>query len=86
MLRLTSFSLKTSSAAAARSSVSEVMVTPESPDLAMVVPVPRKSNRVPSSFSAWWKALSTSCWSTLLTMSKDGLAAMIKLLRCWLRR
>jgi hypothetical protein len=56
-----------------------VIVTPSSPDLATVVPVPRKSKRVLSSFSVWWNALSTYCRSTLLTMSKDGLAGMIKL-------
>src|SRR5690242_20413321 len=74
MLRLTSFSLKTSTAALARSSVSDSIVTASSPAQAIEVPVPRKSNRCESSFAAWLRALSTSCRSTLLTTSNDGSA------------
>src|SRR5690606_19378780 len=70
----TSFSLKTSIAAFARSSVSDVIVTAWSPLQAIDVPVPRKSNRVDSSFAAWLRALSTSWRSTLLTTSNDGFA------------
>src|SRR4051794_18587123 len=74
--RLTSFSLNTSRAARARSSVSAWSVTPSSPDHLISAPVPRKSNRVPSSFSAWLSALSTSCRSTLLTTSNEGAEAI----------
>lgn len=74
MLRLISFSLKTSTAARARSSVSDSIAIASSPDQLIVVPVPRKSKRVPSSLLAWFSALSTSWWSTLLTTSKEGSA------------
>src|ERR1041384_502182 len=74
MLRLTSFSWKTSIAALQRSSVSEVKVIASSPAQATVVLVPRKSKRVLSSLAAWLSALSTSCRSTLLTTSNDGSA------------
>src|SRR5690606_11846361 len=80
MLRLTSFSLKTSSAARTRSSVSACRLTAFSPAQEIVAPVPRKSNRVEISFSACRRALSTSCRSTLLTMSNDGFAATCFLL------
>src|SRR3954453_2252800 len=73
-LRLTSFSLKTSTAAFARSSVSDSIVTASLPDQSMPVPVPRKSKRCASSFAACLRALSTSCRSTLLTTSNDGSA------------
>jgi hypothetical protein len=71
MPRLISFSLKTSSAAVTRSSVSACRVTPSSPAQAMLALVPRKSKRCASSLPAWFRALSTSWWSTLLTMSYD---------------
>src|SRR3954471_18338440 len=71
MPRLISFSLKTSSAAVTRSSVSACSVTPSSPAQAMLALVPRKSKRCESSLPAWFSALSTSWWSTLLTMSND---------------
>src|SRR5215218_6941302 len=74
MLRLISFSLKTSSAAVTRSSVSACSVTPSSPAHAIVALVPRKSKRCESSLPAWFRALSTSCRSTLLTTSKDASA------------
>src|SRR5690349_11554394 len=74
MLRLTSFSWKTSIAALQRSSVSEVKVIASSPAQATVVLVPRKSKRLLSSLAAWLSALSTSCRSTLLTTSNDGSA------------
>src|SRR5947199_4464143 len=76
MFRLTSLSLKTSSAARARSSVSAWTVTAFSPDGVICAPVPRKSNRVDSSFAAWLSALSSSCRSTLLTMSNEGSATL----------
>src|SRR3954465_813001 len=79
MLRLISFSLNTSSAAATRSSVSAWSVTPFSPAQAMVALVPRKSNRWESSFPAWFSALSTSWRSTLLTTSKDESAMAVPL-------
>src|SRR3954466_15011771 len=69
-----SFSLKTSSAAATRSSVSACSVTPSSPAHAMVAFVPRKSKRCDSSLPAWLRALSISWRSTLLTTSKDASA------------
>src|SRR5919197_2423509 len=69
--RLTSFSLNTSRAALARSSVSALIVTPSSPDHSIDAFVPRKSKRCEISLAAWLSALSTSCRSTLLTMSKD---------------
>src|SRR3954452_1606523 len=37
----------------------------------MLALVPRKSKRCESSLPAWFSALSTSWWSTLLTMSND---------------
>src|SRR4051794_534696 len=74
MPRLMSFSLKTSSAAATRSSVSACSVTPASPAHSMVALVPRKSNRCDSSLPAWLRALSISWRSTLLTTSKDASA------------
>src|SRR5947209_9585428 len=74
MFRLTSLSLKTSSAALARSSVSAWIVTAFSPAGVICAPVPRKSNRVDSSLAAWFSALSSSWWSTLLTMSNEGSA------------
>src|SRR2546423_7359239 len=76
MFRLTSLSLKTSSAARARSSVSAWIVTASSPAPVICAPVPRKSNRVDSSFAAWLSALSSSCRSTLLTMSNEGSATL----------
>src|SRR3954470_11554908 len=72
MLRLISFSLNTSSAALTRSSVSACRVTAFSPAHATEAFVPRKSNRVDSSLAVWLRALSTSCRSTLETMSNDG--------------
>ena len=74
MFRLISFSLNTSTAAFARSSVSDSTLIASSPAQAIEVPVPRKSNRCESSFAAWFRALSTSCRSTLLTTSNDGSA------------
>src|SRR5690606_22576029 len=74
MPRLTSFSLKTSMAALQRSSVSDSRVTAFSPDHWILVPVPRKSNRLASSLAAWFSALSTSWRSTLLTTSNDEVA------------
>src|SRR5215469_11668436 len=70
-LRLTSFSLKTSRTALARSSLLARISTPCSPDQAMEAPTPRKSNRVPISLAAWLSALSTSWRSSLETMSKE---------------
>src|ERR1700758_3412454 len=71
MSRRISFSLKTSTAAFTRSSVDDVSSTASSPFHAILVSVPRKSKRVESSLAAWLSALSTSWWSTLLTMSND---------------
>src|SRR3712207_5397351 len=82
MPRLTSFSLKTSSAAATRSSVSACSVTASSPDQAIVALTPRKSKRCDSSLPAWFSALSTSWRSTLLTTSKDASAIPVSSLRC----
>src|SRR3954452_8089022 len=79
MPRLISFSLKTSSAAATRSSVSACSVTPFSPAQAMLALVPRKSKRCASSLPAWLRALSTSWRSTLLTTSKDESAMAVPL-------
>ena len=76
-----SFSLKTSSAAATRSSVSACSVTPSSPAHAIVALVPRKSKRWDSSLPAWLRALSISWRSTLLTTSKDA-SAMASPFRC----
>src|SRR6478609_2408633 len=69
--RLTSLSLNTSSTALARSSLLARMSTAWSPDQTMDAPTPRKSNRVPISLAAWLTALSTSCRSSLDTMSKE---------------
>src|SRR6266704_186939 len=79
MLRLTSLSLKTSRAARARDSVSAWIVTAFSPAWVICAPVSRKSNLVDSSFAAWWTALSSSCRSTLLTMSNEGSATSLLL-------
>src|SRR5690349_4842813 len=68
--RLTSLSLKTSSTALARSSLL-ARISTDSPDQEMDAPTPRKSNRLLISLAAWFRALSTSCLSTLLTMSKN---------------
>src|SRR5689334_23964398 len=77
MPRLTSFSRNTSRAALTRSSVSACRVTPSSPAQAMLALVPRKSNRCASSLPAWFRALSTSWRSTLLTMSNDASATAV---------
>src|SRR5687767_12459712 len=79
MLRLISFSLNTSRAAATRSSVSACRETPSSPAQAIVALVPRKSKRCDSSLPAWLRALSTSWRSTLLTTSKDASAMAVSL-------
>src|SRR6266496_2876485 len=69
--RLTSLSLNTSRTALARSSLLARMSTAWLPDQEMDAPTPRKSNRVPISLAAWLSALSTSCRSSLDTMSKE---------------
>ncbi len=74
MDRLTSFSLNTSSAALARSSVSALIVMPSSPLHSIEALVPWKSKRWASSLAAWLSALSASCRSILLTTSNDGSA------------
>src|SRR6185437_9983052 len=51
--------------------------TPSSPDHAMLVLVPRKSKRWPTSLAAWLSALSTSWRSTLLTTSNDASAMIV---------
>src|SRR5690349_20283012 len=71
MPRLISFSLKTSSAAFTRSSLSAWRLTACSPAQLIDALVPRKSNRWDSSLAVWLSALSTSCRSTLLTTSKE---------------
>src|SRR5689334_1196414 len=71
MPRLISFSLKTSSAALTRSSLSAWRLTACSPAQLIDALVPRKSNRWDSSLAVWLSALSTSCRSTLLTTSKE---------------
>src|SRR3954452_8633405 len=76
MTRLISFSLNTSTAAVARSSVSDSIVNASSPAQAIDVPVPRKSKRWESSLAAWFRALSTSWRSSLLTTSNDGSAIL----------
>src|SRR3954452_21859116 len=81
MPRLASFSRKTSSAAATRSSVSACRVTASSPAQATVALTPRKSKRWESSLPAWFSALSTSWPSTLLTTSKDASAMTVSSLR-----
>src|SRR2546430_2386218 len=75
--RLTSFSLNTSSTALARSSLLARMSMAWSPDQAMDAPTPRKSNRVPISLAVWLRALSTSCRSIRLTMSKEDSAGIV---------
>src|ERR687898_140127 len=69
MLRLISFSLKTSTAAFARSSVSDSTLIASSPVQAIEVPVPRKSNRCDSSLAAWLRALNPSQQSQGLNSS-----------------
>ena len=43
----------------------------------MDAPTPRKSNRVPISLAAWFRALSTSCRLIRLTMSKEDSAGIV---------
>src|SRR5579872_1360248 len=69
--RLTSLSLSTSRTALARSSLFARMSTACSPDQLIDAPTPRKSKRVPISFTAWLSALSTSWRSSFDTMSKE---------------
>src|ERR1700679_4080420 len=84
MSRRISFSLKTSTAALTRSSVELVNSIASSPFQAILVSVPRKSNRVESSLAAWLRALSTSCRSSLLTTSNDESAiGYVPFLRSW---
>src|SRR5271156_1642361 len=84
MSRRISFSLKTSTAALTRSSVELVSSIASSPFHAILVSVPRKSNRVESSLAAWLRALSTSCRSSLLTTSNDESAiGYVPFLRSW---
>src|SRR5262249_18912936 len=71
--RRTSLSLKTSRTALARSSLL-ARISTASPDQEIAAPTPRKSNLVLISLAAWFRALSTSCLSTLLTMSKNDSA------------
>src|SRR5690242_8340747 len=71
--RRTSLSLNTSRTALARSSLL-ARISTDSPDQEIAAPTPRKSNRLPTSLAAWFRALSTSCLSTLLTMSKNDSA------------
>src|SRR5580700_5331225 len=71
--RRTSLSLNTSRTALARSSLL-ARISTDSPDQEMAAPTPRKSNRLLISLAAWFSALSTSCRSTLLTMSKNDSA------------
>src|SRR6201994_85561 len=84
MSRRISFSLKTSTAALTRSSVELVSSIASSPFHAILVSVPRKSNRVESSLAAWVRALSTSCRSSVLTTSNDESAiGYVPFLRSW---
>src|SRR4051795_8912803 len=69
MPRRISFSWKTSRTALTRSSEFAFIVI-ASPDHAMDAPTFLKSYRWEISLAAWLRALSTSCRSTLLTMSK----------------
>src|SRR5258708_24554607 len=69
--RLTSLSLNTSSTALARSSLLALISTALLPDQPIDAPTPRKSQRLPLSFAAWFSALSTSWWLILHTMSKE---------------
>ena len=78
--RLTSLSLNTSRTALARSSLLARISTPWSPDQAIDAPTLRKSNRVLISLPAWFSALSTSCRSSLDTMSNEESAGIWLLL------
>src|SRR5947209_13525325 len=75
-LRLIRRSLNTSSTALARSSLLALISTAFSPLQAIEAPVFLKSNRCPISLPAWFSALSTSWWSTLLTTSNDESATV----------
>src|SRR5271155_4088921 len=84
MSRRISFSFNTSTAALTRSSVELVSSIASSPFQAILVSVPRKSNRVASSLAAWLRALSTSWRSILLTTSNDESAiGSVPFHRCW---
>src|SRR6201999_2989388 len=74
--RLTSLSLNTSRTALARSSLLARISTPCSPDQAIDAPTLRKSNRWLTSLPAWFSALSTSCRSSLDTMSNEASAGI----------
>src|SRR5258708_429145 len=78
--RLTSFSLKTSSTALARSSLLALISMACLPDHAMEAPTPRKSKRVPISLAAWLTALSTSSRLIFDTTSNDDSAGMALIL------
>ena len=70
MPRLISLVSKTSRIAFTRSSVfASIRIV--SPDHSIEAPTFLKSKRCEISLAAWFSALSTSWWSTLLTMSKD---------------
>jgi hypothetical protein len=66
---------KTSSTAFTRSS-ELASISIDSPDHTMLASVFLKSKRWRTSFAAWFSALSTSCRSTLLTMSNELSDAM----------
>ena len=70
MPRLISLVSKTSRIAFTRSSLFASIRT-VSPDHLIEAPTFLKSNRCEISLAVWFSALSTSWWSTLLTMSKD---------------
>ena len=75
--RRTSLVWKTSQIALTRSSPFACIAI-ASPDHLMDASVPLKSKRWPTSRAAWLSALSTSCRSTLLTMSKELSDAMLQ--------
>ena len=74
--RLTSFDWKTSRTAVTRSS-EFASSSIASPDQAIEASVFLKSKRCRTSLAAWFNALSTSCRSTLLTMSNELSAATV---------
>src|SRR6478609_1313881 len=79
MPRLMSLVWKTSSTARTRSEELAI-IRIFSPLHAIEAPTPLKSYRWAISFDAWFSALSTSWWSTLLTTSNDASLAMTLLL------
>ena len=85
MPRLISLVWNTSRIALTRSSLF-ARISTFSPDHAIDAPTFLKSKRCEISLAVWFSALSTSWWSTLLTMSNEESAITGHVIRAHLRR